>query len=107
MLVSKHPLVSVLLPVYNGARFLEGGIESILSQSYRNIELIIINDGSSDDSAQIISKFHDPRIRAYSQENQGLAATLNRAIHLAKGEYLARQDQDDLSLPQRLEKQAR
>lgn len=107
MLVSNQPLVSVLLPVYNGAGFLEGGIESILSQSYRNIELIIINDGSSDDSAKIISKFQDPRIRAYHQENQGLAATLNRAINLAKGEYLARQDQDDLSLPQRIEIQVR
>jgi glycosyltransferase involved in cell wall biosynthesis len=107
MLVSKYPLVSVLLPVYNGAGLLAGGIDSILSQSYRNIELIIINDGSSDSSSQIISQYQDPRIRAYHQENQGLAATLNRAIHLAKGEYLARQDQDDLSLPQRLEKQVR
>ncbi len=105
MLVSSQPLVSVLLPVYNGAAFLEGGIESILSQSYRNIELIIINDGSSDDSARIIRKFKDPRVRVYHQENQGLAATLNRSIDLAKGEYLARQDQDDLSFPQRLEKQ--
>ena len=105
MLVSNQPLVSVLLPVYNGAGFLQGGIESILSQSYRNIELIIINDGSSDDSAKIISKFKDPRIRVYHQENQGLSATLNRSINLAKGEYLARQDQDDLSLTERLEKQ--
>ena len=103
----RQPLVSVLLPVYNGAVFLEGGIESILSQSYRNIELIVINDGSSDDSAKIISNFQDPRIRAYHQENQGLATTLNRAISLAHGEYLARQDQDDLSLPQRIEKQVR
>ena len=69
--------------------------------------MIIIDDGSSDDSAKIISEFQDPRIRAYHQENQGLAATLNRAINLAKGEYLARQDQDDLSLPQRIEKQMR
>ena len=105
MVVSNQPLVSVLLPVYNGAGFLQGGIESILSQSYRNIELIIINDGSSDDSAKIISKFKDPRIRVYHQENQGLSATLNRSINLAKGEYLARQDQDDLSLTERLEKQ--
>lgn len=107
MLVSIQPLVSVLLPVYNGAEFLQGGIESILSQSYRNIELIIINDGSSDDSAKIISTFKDPRIRVYHQDNQGLAATLNRTINLAKGEYLARQDQDDLSFPQRIERQVR
>lgn len=107
MSASDQPLVSVLLPVYNGAEFLEGGIESILSQSYRNIELIIINDGSRDDSANVIRKFHDPRIRAYHQENQGLAVSLNRAIGLSKGVYLARQDQDDLSLPQRIEKQVK
>jgi glycosyltransferase involved in cell wall biosynthesis len=105
MLSSNQPLVSVLLPVYNGAEFLAGGIESILSQSYRNIELIIIDDGSSDNSLQIVGQFHDPRMRVYHQKNQGLAAALNRAIHLAKGEYLARQDHDDFSLPKRLEKQ--
>ena len=105
MLVSNQPLVSILLPVYNGAEYLAAAIESILSQTYRNFELIIIDDGSSDDSAKIIREFKDPRIRVYHQENQGLAATLNRAIKLAKGEYLARQDQDDFSLPQRLEKQ--
>ena len=92
-------------PCTTAQNFCDGGIESILSQSYRNIELIIINDGSSDDSAKIISTFNDPRIRVYHQENQGLAATLNRSINLAKGEYLARQDQDDLSLAQRLERQ--
>lgn len=95
----------MLLPVYNGAEYLVAAMESILSQSYRNFEVIIIDDGSSDDSADIIRKFQDPRIRAYRQDNQGLAATLNRSVNLAKGEYLARQDQDDLSLPTRFEKQ--
>jgi len=99
------PLVSVLLPVYNGSSYLKEAIESILNQSYAGFELIIINDGSKDNSVSIIEQFDDPRIRFYSQANMGLAATLNRGIGLAKGAYLARQDQDDLSLPTRLEKQ--
>lgn len=102
---SKLPLVSVLLPVYNGAEYLIEAIQSILIQSYKNFELIIINDGSNDESALIIERFKDPRIIFLSQTNQGLAATLNRAIGIANGKYLARQDQDDISLPQRLEKQ--
>jgi len=105
MLGPRCPLVSVLLPVYNGAEYLAASIESILSQTYRNLELIIVDDGSEDNSAEIIRRFHDPRIRPYHQENQGLARTLNRAILMAEGEFIARQDQDDLSLPQRLEKQ--
>lgn len=99
------PLISVLLPVYNGAAYLEDAIQSILSQTYDNFELIIINDGSTDETVAVIQKFNDPRIRYYTQKNQGLAATLNRAVHLANGVYLARQDQDDISFPRRFEKQ--
>ncbi|MHB8171616.1 MAG: glycosyltransferase family 2 protein [Thermincolia bacterium] len=102
---SRHPLISVVLPVYNGAAYLEEAIQSILWQSYDNFEFIILNDGSTDESASIIQKLKDPRIRYYEQANQGLAATLNRAVGLAKGKYIARQDQDDVSLPLRLEKQ--
>jgi glycosyl transferase family 2 len=101
----ERPLVSVLLPVYNGAAFLKEAIDSVLLQTYRHWELLIIDDGSHDDSAQVIHAFNDPRIRFYQQTNQGLAATLNRAILLAQGAYLARQDQDDVSLPERIEKQ--
>lgn len=99
------PLVSVLLPVYNGAAYLTEAIQSIIDQTYDNFELIIINDGSTDESDAIIRKFVDPRIRYNQQENQGLAATLNKAVNLATGKYLARQDADDISLPQRFEKQ--
>jgi cellulose synthase/poly-beta-1,6-N-acetylglucosamine synthase-like glycosyltransferase len=99
------PAISVLLPVYNGSAYLLDSLESMLCQSFRNFELIVIDDGSRDDSAQIVQRLGDPRIRFYRQENRGLAATLNRAIELSKAEYLARQDQDDLSLPERLEKQ--
>ena len=102
---SKMPKVSVVMPVYNGEKFLREAIESILAQTFADFELIVIDDGSQDDSFQIIQQFQDPRIRARRQENTGLAVTLNRAIDLSIGEYLARQDQDDLSLPQRFEKQ--
>ena len=102
----RKPLVSVLFPVYNGAHYLEESIQSILNQTYYNFEIIIIDDGSTDDSSTIIQKFSDPRIRFYyNQTNQGLAETLNRAINLSKGDYLARQDQDDISLPKRFERQ--
>lgn len=101
----KGPLVSVLLPVYNGETYLAEAIGSILHQTYGHFELIIINDGSTDGSALIIQKFNDTRIRYYEQANQGLAAALNRAVSLASGEYLARQDADDMAFPQRFEKQ--
>lgn len=100
-----QPLISVILPVYNGLPYLEEAIKSVLSQSCRDFELIIINDGSRDDSAAVIERIIDRRIRFYQQENRGLAATLNRAISLAKGKYIARQDQDDISLQYRFEKQ--
>jgi len=100
-----NPAVSILLPVYNGAEFLSESLRSVLQQTYHDFELIIIDDGSSDDSARIIEGIIDRRIRFYRQSNRGLAATLNRAIELSRGEYLARQDQDDVSLPERLEKQ--
>jgi glycosyltransferase involved in cell wall biosynthesis len=103
---AKTDLISVLLPVYNGSAYLEESIKSILDQTYSNFEIIIINDGSTDESPLIIQKFKDDqRIRFFNQQNQGLSAALNRAIGLAKGKYLARQDQDDISLPLRFEKQ--
>lgn len=101
----RRPLVSVILPVYNGKEYLKEAIQSILSQTYDNFELIIINDGSTDESASIIQSLDDDRIRYYEQTNQGLAATLNRGVTLAKGEYIARQDQDDVSFPERFERQ--
>ena len=80
---SSKPLISVLLPVYNGEDYLEEAIQSVLDQTDADFELIIINDGSRDGSAAVIDKFNDARIRTFHQENQGLAATLNRAISLA------------------------
>ena len=101
----RPPRVSVVMPVYNGAPFLKEAMESVLRQSYENFEFIIINDGSTDNSEQLIRSFEDRRIRYVSQRNQGVAKTLNTGIDLATGEFVARQDQDDVSLPARLERQ--
>lgn len=99
------PLISVILPVHNGERYLEESIESILHQTFQNFEIIAIDDGSQDGSVSLLKSFRDKRLRIFIQENQGLASTLNRAIHLAKGEFLARHDQDDIALPARFERQ--
>ncbi len=96
------PLVSVILPVYNCRDYVGEAIQSILNQTYENFELIAIDDGSTDDSAAVIDSFDDPRIYLFQQINQGLASTLNRGILMARGPYIARQDQDDLSDPRRL-----
>lgn len=99
------PRVSVLLPVYNGAPFLASSIDSILSQSFEDFELLILNDGSTDDSAAIIRSYSDRRIRYFEHSNMGLPATLNGGARLARGEFLFRQDQDDLSYPSRITRQ--
>ena len=98
----QSPLVSVLLPVYNGEPYLKAAIDSILAQTFTDFECIIIDDGSSDGSAALILGLDDPRIRFYQQANRGLPATLNRGLSLARGVFIARQDQDDLSHPDRL-----
>lgn len=97
--------LSVILPVYNGLPYLRLSLESLTLQSLQDFELLIINDGSIDDSELVINEFDGPRIRYYKQANKGLAATLNSAISLASGDFIARQDQDDISFPSRLQKQ--
>ena len=99
------PKISVILPVYNGQIYLRAAIQSVLSQSFRDFELIVVNDGSSDGSRELLESFGDPRIRLFHQTNRGLAATLNIAIAQARGKYIARQDQDDICLSSRLQKQ--
>ena len=99
------PLVSVLLPVYNAQDYLAQAIDSILGQTFADFELIIINDGSSDDSKAIIDSYRDPRILLIDQANAGLPISLNRAIAISRGKYLARQDADDMSEPSRLAEQ--
>lgn len=101
----KNPKVSVLLPTYNAANHISKAINSILGQSFTDFELIVINDGSTDNTGEILNKFSDPRIIILNQENLGLPRALNNGIAVARGAYLARQDADDISLAQRLEKQ--
>lgn len=99
------PLVSILVPVYNAAPFLRQALDSILNQTFRDFELILVNDGSTDSSEQIIRSYSDPRIRLHNQPNAGVAATLNRGLELATGKYIWRHDADDISLPLKLEKE--
>lgn len=100
------PKVSVLLPVWQGEEHLRAAVESILNQTFKDFELLVIDDASADGSAEVIESYDDPRIRFFRNEaNLGLTATLNRGLELARGEYVARMDQDDVSLPERLAKQ--
>lgn len=98
-------MVSVVMAVKNGGELVKQSIESILAQTFSDFEFIVIDDGSDDDTFNIISSYQDPRMRCFTQKNQGVAKTANRGLGLARGKYIARQDHDDLSLPERLAKQ--
>ena len=101
-----NTFVSVVMPVYNGALYLKEAIESVLNQSYSNFELIILNDGSTDSTENIILSFRDPRIvYIKNPENYKLIKTLNLGFSIARGAYIARMDADDISHPERLRKQ--
>jgi len=101
-----NPLCSVIMSVYNGSAFLKDSILSILNQTFIDFEFIIINDASTDNSEEIINSFNDSRIvYLKNDENLGLAASLNKAIKISKGKYIARMDDDDIALNNRLQKQ--
>ena len=101
-----EPLVTVLMPVYNGAAYLKDAIESILQQTYVDFVFLIINDGSTDDTEKIILSFNDNRIQyVKNAENLKLVNTLNKGLSLVRTKYVARIDADDVSLPERLERQ--
>lgn len=103
----RERLVSVILPVYNGEKYLREALESMLHQTYKNLEIIIINDGSKDRTSSIVHEYmqQDQRVLMVSRENRGLVASLNEGIRLAKGEYIARMDADDIAHLDRFEKQ--
>lgn len=102
------PLVSVLMPVYNSEEYIYDAISSILNQSYTKFEFIIINDGSTDKSLEIINCFRDNRIKLFTNEtNKGLIFSLNFGISKCAGKYIARMDSDDISCFNRLEKQVK
>lgn len=103
-----NPPITVIIPTYNGASYLHQTLESIIGQTFKDFEIIVIDDASSDGSFEICKKYaaRDPRIRLFRNEkNLGFAANRNKAISLARGHYIAWQDQDDISLPDRLELQ--
>lgn len=101
-----NPLVTVLMPVYNGEKYLSQAVESILNQTFRNFEFLIIDDCSNDQSINIIKSFKDDRIQLEkNKRNIGQTLTLNKGLSLAKGEFIARLDQDDISNYNRLELQ--
>lgn len=94
-------LISVIMPVFNGEKHLREAIDSILLQSFKDFEFIIINDGSTDNSKIIIDSYDDERIIYVEQENQGLAKALNHGISYSNAEFIARMDADDISMPDR------
>tara|TARA_B100000131_G_C18024145_1_gene575753 strand:+ start:296 stop:982 length:687 start_codon:yes stop_codon:yes gene_type:complete len=104
--VIESPLISVLLSVYNDDKNIKESIDSILSQSYKNIELLVIDDCSTDKTYEILNEIKDQRVKIFrNKENRGLTKSLNILINESKGQILARQDSDDTSLPTRLEYQ--
>jgi glycosyltransferase involved in cell wall biosynthesis len=102
-MIETIPKISVVMSVYNADKYLKDSIESILSQTFTDFEFIIINDGSTDKSFEILKYYEnkDSRIKIISRENKGLIYSLNEGIKLAKGEYIARMDADDISYPDR------
>ena len=105
---NSNPTISVVMPVYNGEEYLCEAIDSILNQTYTDFEFIILNDGSTDKTEEIILSYSDPRIVYVKNDvNLQITKTLNRGIALARGRYIARMDADDISLSTRFEKQVR
>ena len=99
------PLVTVIIPTYNRAKTIERSINSVLSQSYSNLELIVVDDGSSDNTKSVVENIDDSRVRYIWQNNSGACAARNNGINNARGEYIAFNDSDDTWKPNKLEKQ--
>jgi glycosyltransferase involved in cell wall biosynthesis len=104
---SAAPTISVLLPAYNAARYVAQAVESILAQTYADFELLIVDDGSTDDTPRILSRYaqRDQRIHCVSRPNTGLVTALNEMLARSRGEFIARMDADDIAMPRRFERQ--
>ena len=100
-----RPLVSVIIAVYNEEKLIKTAIGSILNQTYSNLEILVVNDGSTDKTEETLKNINDPRLKVIYQENQGQAAALANACRLATGKYIANLDSDDIAYPIRIEKQ--
>ncbi len=107
--MSDCPAISVLMPVYNGMKYLAEAVESIRAQTFRDFEFIIVDDGSTDRSLQMLQRFakDDARIRILSRPNTGIVGALNDGLAVARGQYIARMDSDDIALPERFALQLR
>ncbi|MHC1732039.1 MAG: glycosyltransferase family 2 protein [Bacteroidales bacterium] len=103
--MNKAPKISVIMPTRNAEKYLKEAIDSILNQKFSDFEFIIIDDNSIDHTINIINSYHDDRIKIYSGECRGISAALNLGIKKSSGEYIARMDADDISLPERFEQQ--
>jgi glycosyltransferase involved in cell wall biosynthesis len=100
------PLVSIVLPVYNGEKYLTASLDSVIAQTYQNWELVIINDGSTDDTENLILDYQDKRIKYLPNDsNRGIIFSLNKGLQESSGVYIARLDADDIALPYRIAKQ--
>jgi glycosyltransferase involved in cell wall biosynthesis len=97
-----QPLVSVIMPAYNAEKYISEAIESVINQTYQNWELIVIDDGSTDNTAAIVNTFYDKRIKTLLESNAGQSLQLNKGIAIAKGRYIAIAHADDINLPNRL-----
>lgn len=104
-MTAAKPIITVLMPVYNAEKYISDAIASVLQQSFTDFELLIINDGSTDNTENIIASFTDARIVLINQSNQGVAAALNNGLQIARANYIARFDADDICMPQRLQVQ--
>src|SRR5687767_1726855 len=93
---NQHPLVSIIMPAFNAEKFIEAAIQSVLDQTYSNIELIIINDGSSDRTEEKIFKFNANCIRYFKQENKGVSAARNQGLENMRGDFFCFLDADDI-----------
>ena len=97
-------LVSIIIPCYNASSYIKETINSVLTQTFQNFEILLINDGSTDNSSSIIKTIIDDRIHLVEQENQGVSSTRNKGIAMAKGEFIVFLDADDLLHPNFLER---
>src|SRR6185312_9442504 len=100
-----QPKITVLMPAYNAGKYIREAVQSVLRQTYRDFELLIVNDGSTDDTLEIALSFTDPRVVVVNKEHKGIAAALNTGLKLATAPFIARFDADDICMPTRLETQ--
>lgn len=103
-MTNRTPKVSVIMAAYNAEKYIREAIDSILFQTFTDFEFLIVNDGSTDSTKQVLKQCKDPRIQVFHQSNEGCSAARNRAVSEARGEYIAIMDADDISLQERLQK---